>query len=112
MLTACGSHAYWQQAQEYISALHTSLIEAGLCGSKEDCSSKELVFGSGDGPFLWYGAGVRLEVYGVTEPRLMAQLQRAVVDVHARLGAPSVWLTVYDSPKGSAPKIVSTLSVE
>ena len=62
--SSCNSHAYYDEARQYVDVMETVLIAAGQCDSAEDCRKKNLVFfeagGTSIGPLHFGGVFVNV----------------------------------------------------
>lgn len=91
---------------QYSAVARDTLIEKGVCASIQDCQQRGLLFAEGGevdfGIVSWGGAYINL--YETQDAALVQDLEKKFKELHARLGKPSVTLTVYRS-KHLEPKI-------
>ena len=99
VLPGCDSHAHYDHAVQYVNSTRAVLIESGRCGSETDCSRKELIYFESGG--LKIGSistgGVHINVYREEDPLLVRRLTAEFNTLKARIGGPSVTLSVYKS---------------
>lgn len=97
--TMPGSHTYHRQALVYLEAARQVLIAHGVCQNANHCVTKRVLFGDGGafkiGP-LEYG-GVNIHVYGVSNPKVVGDLAKALAEIYKEHRGPRLQLDVYET---------------
>lgn len=102
-LSGCNSHAYYDEAQIFISDVHNIFIKNAVCESKQDCSNRELVkFEAGGwslGPLS--GGGVSISVYQISSDAVVQILHSTFSQRHSEMPDVPVQLHAYSSKHGA-----------
>lgn len=73
--------------------VYQALIDGGVCASYQDCNNKEVMFGEG-------GGRIYLNIYGLTDPRIIASIFFVVAaEGRALVGDVPVSVAIYKEPK-------------
>ncbi len=101
-LSGCSSHAYYDEAQVFISDVERIIIKNGMCLSKQDCSNKEIVkFEAGGWSFgLWSGGGINISVYQINKDAVVQQLHSSFNYRRSEVSQVPVYLNAYSSKHG------------
>ncbi|HYQ37384.1 MAG TPA: hypothetical protein VER09_00420 [Pseudomonas sp.] len=91
-IAGCGER-YGEEKSRLSPRIYKVLIESGVCASHQDCNSKEVMFGEG-------GDRIYLNVYGLTDPTVIASIFFAVAaEGRALVGDVPISVAIYKEPK-------------
>jgi hypothetical protein len=96
-LSACNSHAYYNEAMLYMEQTREVLIAEGLCFDKTDCSRKEMAFwsagGWGIGPIT--GGGVTINVQKISDAAIAEKIVQRCKVLHSQIPSVPVTVTIF-----------------
>jgi hypothetical protein len=104
-ISGCGE-PFRTEAALYLDAARTALIGKGICASREDCNSKELLFWNDGEYFLDVlpKSVTFINLYNTHDPAVVDAVVVELKKVQGRITKPGVVLNVYKS-KHLEPKV-------
>jgi len=100
LLVGCNSHAYYNEAQQYLAAVEAVLIEHGVCNDKTDCSQKQIAFFASGGWKIgpYKGGGVTITVHKVIDTAIARRVIESCRKLHTQIPEVPVSITVFSNP--------------
>jgi hypothetical protein len=113
LLAGCNSHAYYEEAQSYVSEAQQVLVDAQWCQKRAPCSENDLVkFEAGGwqlGP-LNYG-GVYINVYQVDDSSVGERIIARFREKHKSMPGVAVHVRIYATKHNEPKRLTSEAKI-